>query len=108
MIVAFVASAACQAKVSKDQELCAKAAAMFERCEDLGPADTGSAKLARELVIDRWRGICRAVFAGETQQLLPNALELYSTMTEDVKAQLRKQAECAANAITCTAYAACE
>lgn len=82
---------------------------MFERCEDLGPPGAmGSAKLERELVIDRWRGLCRAVFTGETTQLLPNAAELYKSMGEDVKAALRTQAECAAKATSCTAYAGCE
>ena len=110
LIVIAIALVGCQSKTTKDQELCAKAAAMFERCEDLGvPANaTGSDKLARELVIDRWRGLCRAVFTGETKQLLPNALELFQQMDEETKAALRKQAECAAKTDTCTAYAGCE
>jgi hypothetical protein len=92
--------------VSKEQELCAKAAAMFERCEELS-AEGSDAKKQNELTVDRWRGLCRAVITGETKQLLPNALELYNSMDEGTKAGLRVQAECTANTTTCSEYAAC-
>lgn len=92
--------------VSKEQEVCAKAAAMFEKCEELG-SDGSDAKLQNSLTIDRWRGLCRAVLTGETKQLMPNALELYNAMDEGTKAGLRQQAECTAKAATCAEYAAC-
>jgi len=96
----------CQAKVKQEQELCAKAARMFDRCEQF-PADGSDAKLQRELVVDRWRGLCRAVLTGETKQLMPDALSLYATMDDAVKAGLRVQAECTAKTTTCAEYAAC-
>jgi uncharacterized protein YukE len=93
--------------VTKEQELCAKAAAMFDKCEELDM--TGSdAALSRELTIDRWRGLCRAVFTGQTDQLMPNARELYHSMDDGTKAGLRVQAECAAKATTCVEYAKCD
>ena len=92
--------------VSQEQEICAKAATMFERCEDLA-GEGSDAKQQQELTVDRWRGLCRAVLTGETKQLLPNALELYNSMDEATKAGLRQQAECTATATTCTEYAAC-
>jgi hypothetical protein len=92
--------------VTKQQEVCARAAAMFEQCEEL--AKEGSdAKLQNSLTVDRWRGLCRAVMTGETKQLMPNALELYNAMDEGTKAGLRVQAECTAKAKTCAEYAAC-
>src|SRR5512144_170009 len=84
--------------VTKDQELCAKAAAMFERCEDLDVGSGSDAALSKELTIDRWRGLCRAVFTGKTEQLMPNARDLFNQMDEGTKAGLRVQAECAAKA----------
>ncbi len=90
--------------VSNAQETCAKAAAMFDRCEDFG--DT--TKLARDLAVDRWRGMCRATFTGETKQLMPNALEVYQSLDDNQRMQLRAQAECTAQATTCDAYRACE
>lgn len=96
----------CQAKVGREQELCAKAAAMFDRCEQF-PADGSDAKLQRELVVDRWRGLCRAVFTGETKQLMNDALALYASMDDSVKASLRAQAECTAKTTSCVEYAAC-
>lgn len=92
--------------VSKEQEVCAKAARMFEKCEELA-TEGSDAKLQSSLTIDRWRGLCRAVLTGETKQLLPNALELYNAMDEGTKAGLRQQAECTAKAMTCSEYAAC-
>ena len=92
--------------VSKEQEVCAKAAAMFEKCEDLS-GEGSDANQQRELTIDRWRGLCRAVLTGETKQLLPNALELYNAMDEGTKLGLKQQAECTAKTTTCGEYAAC-
>ena len=93
--------------VSKEQETCAKAAAMFEKCEELDM--TGSeTKMANSLAVDRWRGLCRAVMTGETKQLMPNALELYNAMDEGTKLGLKQQAECTAKATTCSEYTACE
>lgn len=107
LLVAVAVLAACKGGgVSKAQEICAKAAAMFERCEELS-GEGSDAKLEKELVVDRWRGLCRAVLTGETQQLMPNALELYHAMDEGTKAGLRQQAECTAKATTCSEYAAC-
>ena len=92
--------------VSKEQEVCARAAAMFEQCEELDMKGS-DAKMANQLAVDRWRGLCRAVLTGETKQLMPNALELYNAMDEGTKAGLKVQAECTAKAKTCVEYAAC-
>ena len=103
----IVALVACKGGgVSKEQEICAKAAAMFEKCEELA-SEGSDAKQQNELTIDRWRGLCRAVMTGETKQLLPNALELYNAMDEGTKLGLKQQAECTAKATTCSEYAAC-
>lgn len=93
--------------VSKEAELCSKAAAMFERCEQLDGSGSDAA-LSHELTIDRWRGLCRAVFTGETAQLMPNARELYQALDEPTRAAMRKQAECTSKATNCLQYAACE
>jgi hypothetical protein len=90
--------------VSQAQEICARAAGMFERCEDLGTAT----KLERELAYDRWRGLCRAVFTGETRQLMPDALAAFEALGESERGALRSQATCASRATTCLAYRACE
>lgn len=101
-----VALAACNGGgVSKEQEVCARAAAMFEKCEELGSGS--DVKLANELTVDRWRGLCRAVLTGKTEHLMPNVLELYQSMDDGTKAGLRLQAECTAKATTCSEYAAC-
>jgi hypothetical protein len=94
--------------VTKEQELCAKAAAMFDKCEQLDLGSGSDAALSRELTIDRWRGLCRAVFSGKTDQLMPNARELYHAMDDGTKAGLRVQAECAAKATSCVEYAKCD
>lgn len=94
--------------VTKEQELCAKAAAKFDECEQLDFGSGSDAKLSRELTIDRWRGLCRAVYTGKTDQLMPNARELYHAMDEGTKAGLRVQAECAAKATSCVEYAKCD
>lgn len=90
--------------VGKDQELCAQAAVMYDRCEPRA----GSNQLARDLELDRWASLCRAVLTGETAQMLPNTLELYTALDDAERAGLRLQAECTAAASTCEAYAACE
>jgi hypothetical protein len=103
-LVLLVAIAACKpGGGSKPKELCAGAAAMYEKCESRGDLDAQQ----WELVIDRWRGLCRAVMTGETKQLLPDGLALFSEMTDGTKQQLRAQAECAAAATDCPQYAAC-
>lgn len=89
--------------VGPAEELCAKAAVMYERCESRDELDAQR----WELVIDRWRGMCRASITGETKQLLPDALALWHQLPDDVKAGLREQAECSAKAKTCAEYAAC-
>jgi hypothetical protein len=94
--------------VTKEQELCAKAAAMFEQCEDLDLGSGSDAALSRELTIDRWRGLCRAVFTGKTEQMMPNARELYHTMDEATRLGLKVQAECAAKAKDCAEYKKCD
>ena len=59
-------------------------------------------------MIDRWRGLCRAVFTGKTEQLMPNARELYGAMDEATRAGLRLTAECTAKATTCDDYKKCD
>ena len=58
-------------------------------------------------LVDRWRGLCRAVLNGETKQMLPEVLQAYSVMDEGTKAGLRAAAECPAKATNCIEYAAC-
>jgi hypothetical protein len=101
----IVAVAACKpGGVSSAQEICAKASAMFDKCEDFGSA----APLERDLMVDRWRGLCRAVYTGETKQLMPNALAVYQALDEGSRAGLKIQAECTAKAASCLAYHACD
>ena len=90
--------------VSSAQETCAKAGDMFAKCEDFGSA----APLEHDLMIDRWRGLCRAVFTGETRQLMPNALQVYQSLDDGERLGLKLQAECTAKAATCDQYRACE
>lgn len=102
--ITLVLLAACKpGGVGETQELCAKAAAMYDRCE----TDEGSSKLDRDLELDRWRSLCRAVITGDTDQMLPDTLQLYATMDEETKAGLKLVAECQAKATTCEAYTAC-
>src|SRR6185369_16191920 len=76
-LLLLVLAAACKpGGVSGAQETCAKAGAMFEKCEDFGSATP----LQHDLMVDRWRGLCRAVFTGETKQLMPNALEVWQSL----------------------------
>jgi hypothetical protein len=105
VLLLAAALAACKpGNVSSAQETCAKAAAMFERCEDFGSA----APLEHDLMVDRWRGMCRAVFTGETKQLMPNALAVYNALDDGSRAGLKVQAECTSRATTCDAYKACD
>jgi hypothetical protein len=106
--IALVVLLGCTASTTKEQELCSKAAAMFERCEDLDQGSGSDAALTRELMIDRWRGLCRAVLTGKTAQLMKNSLELYNAMDEATKAGLRLTAECTAKATTCDEYKKCD
>jgi hypothetical protein len=106
--LAVVAVVACKSRVTSDQELCAKAAAMFEKCEELDLGSGSDAALTRELMIDRWRGLCRAVHTGRTDHLMQNTRELFQAMDEGTRAGLRLQAECTAKAATCVEYAACD
>jgi hypothetical protein len=102
---AAAALAACKpGGVGETDRLCARAAAMFDRCE----SRDGMTAQQWELAIDRWRGLCRAVFTGETRQLLPDGLAIWTEMSDDVKRSLREQASCGAEADTCERYAACD
>jgi hypothetical protein len=90
--------------VSGVQETCAQAGAMFEKCENFGSATP----LEHDLMVDRWRGLCRAVFTGETKQLMPNTLAVYQALDEAEREGLKLEATCSAKAKTCDAYAACQ
>lgn len=103
----LVLGAACTMKTTKEQELCARASAMFEKCETFDGSGSDAA-LTKDLMIDRWRGLCRAVLTGKTEQLMANTRELYQSMDEGTKAGLRLQAECTAKATTCDEYAKCD
>ena len=105
LIAALVLMAGCKpGGVGSADELCARAAAMYARCE---PRDGMNAQ-QWELVIDRWRGLCRASITGEVRQLLPDGLALWNDMEPEVRAGLRVQAECTQAATTCEQYKACE
>lgn len=106
-LACLVLAGACTSGTTQDQELCAKAAAMFDRCEQLDTGSGSDAAISRELTIDRWRGLCRAVFTGKTEQLMPAARDLFLQMDEATRAGLRVQAECTAKATSCAAYAQC-
>jgi hypothetical protein len=104
-LAACAALAACKpGGVGKMDELCARAAAMYDRCE----SRDGMTPQQWELGLDRWRSLCRAAFTGETRQLLPDAAAIWREMSDEVKLGLREQASCAAEATTCPQYAACE
>jgi hypothetical protein len=104
----FFGAAGCKQGVSKEQELCARAAAMFEKCEQLDLGSGSDAPLTKELMLDRWRGLCRAAFTGETAQLMQNSRELWNAMDDATKAGLRVQAECTAKATSCDEYKKCD
>jgi hypothetical protein len=95
--------AACAPKVSDEQALCSRVAAMFDQCESFGSLT----KLERSLTVDRWRGLCRAVMSGETRQLMPETLALFEDMDDETRAGLREQAQCHGSARTCVEYQAC-
>lgn len=108
VLAALLFGASCKQNISADQELCAKAAAMFEKCEDFSSLGSGSdVPLTKELMIDRWRGLCRAVRTGKTDMLMKNTLELYKSLDDEAKAMMRTQAECAVKATTCAEYQKC-
>jgi hypothetical protein len=103
--VALLFVVACKPAGVKDaDQLCAKATAMYAKCEQ----QEGMHAQEWELVLDRWRGLCRAVMTGETKQLLPDGLQMYQEMPEEIRAVLRTQAECTSKATTCIAYHSCE
>ena len=95
--------ASCAPKVSDEQALCSQVAAMFDKCENFGSLT----KLERSLTVDRWRGLCRAVIAGETRQLMPETRAMFENMDDETRAGLREQAQCHARARTCVEYEAC-
>ncbi len=103
LLVVVLAAGCKPGGVSREQELCAAAAMKFSECEDTGSADA----IQREIVIDRWRGLCRAVFSGKTDQMFPDVVQLFEAMDDATKAGLREQAECTSKAKTCVEYAAC-
>jgi hypothetical protein len=106
VLLLVVALAGCKQPITKEQELCMKAGAMFEKCEEFDGSGSDAA-LTKELMIDRWRGLCRAVLTGQTGQLMSNTRELYNSMDDETKAALKLQAECTAKATTCAEYAKC-
>jgi hypothetical protein len=103
--VALVLLVACKpAGVKNTDELCAKATKMYAQCEKR----EGMQAMEWDLVLDRWSSLCRAVLTGETKQLLPDALQIYAEMSDEVRAGLKVQAECTSVAKTCDEYRACE
>ena len=103
--IALVLVVACKpAGVKNVDELCAKATAMYAKCE----GQQGMHPQEWELILDRWRGLCRAVITGETKQLLPDGLAIWTEMPDDVRAGLKLTAECTSKAKTCDEYRACE
>jgi hypothetical protein len=108
LLALVVAAAGCKAGTTRHQELCARAASMFEKCEELDLGSGSDAPLTKELMLDRWRGLCRAAYTGETAQLMQNTRELFASMDEATKAGLRVQAECTAKATTCAEYKKCD
>ena len=69
-----------------------KAGAMFEKCETFDGSGSDAA-LTKEMMIDRWRGLCRAVLTGETAQLMTNTRELWNQMDDATKAGLKLQVQ---------------
>lgn len=105
LLLAISLAAACKpGGVTQADEQCAKAAAIYDQCE----SHTDQTAQQWELVIDRWRGLCRAAMTGQTKQLLPDGLQIWNAMADDVRAGLRLQAECMSRATTCDQYAACD
>ena len=105
LLGAMITWVACRpGNISEAQETCALASAMFARCEDFGSA----APIDRDLIVDRWRGVCRAVLTGETAQMASNVVAIYQLLSDSERGQLRHTAECTAKETTCDAYRACE
>ena len=103
--VALIVLVACKpGGVKNTEQLCAKATAMYAKCEK----HDGMHPQEWELVLDRWRGLCRAVITGETKQLLPDGLQMYTEMSAEIRTALANQAECTAQTQTCDQYRACE
>jgi hypothetical protein len=104
-LCALLVAAACKpGGVSATQVECANAAAMFEQCEDFGMVKP----IERDLMVDRWRGLCRAVLVGETAQLAANTREVFEALDDGERALLAQHAACMAWAPTCSWYANCE
>jgi hypothetical protein len=103
-VLVLLLVAGCKPSMSATDELCAKAAAIYDRCE----SHDGNTAQQWELTIDRWRGLCRAALTGETKQLLPDGLAIWNDMADDVRAGLRLKAECTGAATSCEQYAACD
>jgi len=108
VVVVLGLGAGCKQGTTRHQELCARAASMFDKCEQLDLGSGSDAPLTKELMLDRWRGLCRAAFTGETAQLMKNSKELWDAMDEGTRAGLRVQAECQAKAATCADYMKCD
>jgi len=106
ILAVLVFAAACRSPTTSEQELCARAAAMFGTCETFDEAGSDG-PIMKDIALDRWRGLCRAVLTGKTEQLSASTLELWQSMDEPTKASLRQQAECGAKATTCAEYAKC-
>jgi hypothetical protein len=103
-VLVLLLVAGCKPGVTAADELCAKAAAIYDRCE----SHSENTAQQWELVIDRWRGLCRAALTGETKQLLPDGLAIWNDMADDVRAGLKLKAECTGAATTCEQYTACD
>ena len=69
-VLVLVLVAGCKPGMTAADELCARAAAIYDRCE----SHDGTTAQQWELTIDRWRGLCRAALTGQTKQLLPDGL----------------------------------
>lgn len=108
LAIALFALPGCKEKVSKEQEICAKAAAMFDTCEELDLGSGSDAALTKELMLDRWRGLCRAALTGQTAQMMPNTKQLWDALDEGERLGLKVQAECTAKATSCDEYAKCD
>jgi len=102
-VLVLVLVAGCKPGITAADELCARAAAIYDRCE----SHDGTTAQQWELTIDRWRGLCRAALTGQTKQLLPDGLAIWNDMADDVRAGVKLTAECTAAATTCEQYAAC-
>jgi hypothetical protein len=94
----------CQPRITVEQEQCGRAAEMYRMCESF----KGQTPLERDLEIDRWRGLCRALLTkGDTDNLAHSTVELYQSLDDPQREALAEQARCTAETTTCRAYAAC-